>query len=383
VRNMRRLAAMAIGLLAVLGIAACGSSSSSSSSNSSGSSSSPAAASSSSGGSGISGATVIGAGSTFAAPLYGQEGSSFKSAKGVTVNYGSLGSGAGVAQFTAKTVDYGASDVFLTTSELAAASKNGKPMDIPVAFGAVAPAFNLPGIKSLKLDGPTLADIFLGKITKWNDPAIAKFNPGVKLPSESITVIHRSDSSGTTADFTQFLAAVSPQWKSQVGASKEVKWPTGTGGKGNEGVAAALKQTPGGLGYLELAYVVQNNYPTISMKNKSGNFITASLQSTSAAAAGKFAIPADLRVDTIDSPGAEAYPIASPTFALIYQDPCKAGVPGGATAAKATIDFLKFIDSSQGQGIAKQLFYGPLPSTLLTKAQAALGTVTCNGQPIS
>jgi phosphate transport system substrate-binding protein len=373
VRHMRSLVLIAGVGLAAMAVAACGSSSSSSAGN----------AASGSGGSSLSGATVIGTGSTFAAPLYQQEGSSFKSAKGVTVNYGSTGSGAGVAQFTAKTVDYGASDVFLKDSEIKAASANGKPLDIPVAFGAVVPAFNLSGIKSLKMDGPTLANIFLGKIKTWNDPAIAALNPGVKLPSTAITVVHRSDSSGTTAQFTQYLSKVSPQWKSQVGADKEVKWPTGTGGKGNEGVASAIKQTPGALGYLELAYVVQNNFPSMMMKNKSGSYITASLQSTSAAASGSFPIPADLRISTIDSPAPQAFPIASATFALIYQDPCKAGVPGGATGAKATVAFLKFIDSSQGQQIAQQVDYGPLPANLLAKAQAALSGVTCNGQPIS
>jgi phosphate transport system substrate-binding protein len=377
VRNMRSLAAVVFTGLGVLGIAACGSSSSSSSSSSGG-----GGASSSAGGSSVSGATVIGTGSTFAAPLYGQEGSSFKS-KGVTVNYGSTGSGAGVAQFTSKTVDFGGTDVFLKDSEIKAASANGKPLDIPVAFGAVVPSFNLPGVKSLKMDGSTLANIFLGKITKWNDPAIAALNPGVTLPSQSITVVHRSDSSGTTAQFTQYLSKVSPAWASQVGADKEVKWPTGTGGKGNEGVATAVKQTPGALGYLELAYVLQNNFPTMSMKNKAGNYITASLQSTSAAASGGFAIPPDLRISTIDSAAPQAFPIASATFALIYQDPCKAGVPGGATGAKATVAFLKFIDSSQGQQIAQQLAYAPLPSGLLAKTQAVLNSVTCNGQPIS
>jgi phosphate transport system substrate-binding protein len=377
VKVSRWIAALA-SVVAVVSLAACGSSSSTSSSGSGN-----AAATSSGGSSSSGGGSILGAGSTFAAPLYDQEGSSYKRAKGVTVNYQSVGSGAGVAQFTANTVDFGDSDVFLSDEEIKAAEAKGKPLDIPVAFGAVAPAFNLEGIKSLKMEGKTVADIFLGKIKTWNDPAIAALNPGVKLPNEPITIVHRSESSGTTAQFTEYLAAVSPQWKSQVGASKEVKWPTGTGGKGNEGVAAAIKQTPGAFGYLELAYVVQNSYPTVALKNSSGNYVTASLQSTSEAAAGNITIPADLRISTINSPNPQAFPIASATFALIYQDPCKAGVPGGESAAKATVDFLRYIDSAEGQKIAQEVDYGPLPSTLLSKTQAMLGSVTCNGQPIS
>lgn len=369
-RNKRKFAPVLLGAVALVVIVAYGASTSG------------AKTRLSSGHASISGATVIGTGSTFAAPLYDQEGSAFKTADGVTVNYGSTGSGAGVAQFTADTVDYGASDVFLTNSELKAASAKGKPMDIPVAFGAVAPSFNLPGIKSLKMTGPTLANIFLGKIKTWNSPAIKALNPGVKLPSAPITLVHRSDSSGTTAQFTEYLSAVSPAWAKKVGAGKEVKWPLGTGGKGNEGVAAAIKSTPDSLGYLELAYVVENHFPTMAMKNKSGKYVSASLASTSAAASGHFAIPPDLRISTINSPVAKAFPIASATFALIYQDPCKAGVPGGDTAAMATVDFLRFIDSSKGQKIAKEVDYGPLPADLLAKAQAALRTVTCNGSPI-
>jgi len=247
------------------------------------------------------GGTISGAGATFPQPVYDEWASRFKDDTGTTVNYNAIGSGGGVAQFTAGTVDFGATDSAMTDEEITAAKKKGAPVHVPTVFGAITVSYNVSGVeKGLKLDGPTTADIFLGKIKKWNDPAIAQLNSGVKLPDQDITVVHRSDESGTTKLFTTYLAAYSPEWKSGPGVDKTVKWPTGTGAKGNSGVAGAVKQTDGSVGYVEEAYALQNNFTTADMKNKSGKFIAPSLDSTSAAGEG-VKIPADLRFDTINS----------------------------------------------------------------------------------
>jgi phosphate transport system substrate-binding protein len=326
------------------------------------------------------GGTVTGAGSTFAAPLYDQLGSEFKDQSGTSINYQSVGSGAGVAQFIANTVDYGATDVALKDDEVKQAQAKGDPLNIPVAFGSVTVSYNLSGVnKGLKLDGATLADIYLGKIKKWNDSAIAGLNPGTKLPGTAITVVHRSDGSGTTGLFTEFLSDYSPQWKSQIGSDKEVKWPTGTGSKGNEGVAASVKQTQGAIGYVELAYALQNNFATASVKNKDGNFVQPTLASTSAAGE-KLTVPADLRFSAINSPGAQAYPIASATFVLAYKDMCKAGrSDSAAKSTKAWFDYLL----GTGQQTMTKIQYAQLPANLLSKAQEATKTMVCNGSAIS
>jgi phosphate transport system substrate-binding protein len=343
------------------GIAACGSSDNSSSTAASG------------GGGG--GGTINGAGSTFAAPIYQQWGNALKD-KGVTVNYQAVGSGAGVAQWQAATADFGASDPALTPDDRAAAKK-GEGVQIPMAFGAITIAYNGQP-KGLKLDGATAADIFLGKIKKWDDPAIAKLNPGVKLTGDSITVVHRSDESGTTKGFTGFLSDYSPEWKSQVGSDKTVKWPTGTGAKGNDGVAAAVKQQKGAVGYVEEAYALQNNFTTASVKNKSGKFVAPTLDTTTAAGKG-ITIPKDLGVDIINSPNPAAYPIASQTFVIVYKDLCKAGISQGT--AKAVKTFLDY-GLGGGQNVLGQLQYAKLPSALLTKAKAAAGTLQCNGSAL-
>jgi phosphate transport system substrate-binding protein len=364
----------AVALLSVLalGVGACGSSSDDNkgSSNSKGASSSAPQ-----------GGSITGAGSTFAAPLYDQLGSEYKDQNGTTINYQSVGSGAGVAQFIAKTVDYGATDVALKDDELAQAKKASTPLNVPIAFGAVTVAYNVPGIpKGLKLDGPTVADIYLGNIKKWNDPAIAKQNPGVKLPGTNITVVHRSDGSGTTGLFTQFLVDYSPQWKKDVGSDKTVKWPTGTGSKGNEGVAATVKQTPGAIGYVELAYALQNNFNTASVKNKAGTYITPTLDSTSAAGENLPNLPADLRFTAINSPNAKAYPIASATFYLVYEDMCKAGK--SKAEAQRTQGFLNYV-LGQGQSSMREIQYASLPTPLLPKAQAQASSMQCNGSPLT
>jgi phosphate transport system substrate-binding protein len=371
--RQRRIGTLASALGATLAIAACGGSSKSSTT---GSGSSSSSASSSGGGS----ATLNGAGSTLAAPIYQQWGSSLKS-QGLTVNYNPVGSGAGQAQLQAGTVDFAGSDPALKPSDKA--KFKGAVLQFPVAFGAITVSYNLSGVKSgLKLDGPTLAGIFLGKIKTWNDPAIKALNPGTSLPSSSITVVHRYDSSGTTDGFTKFLSAVSPEWKSAVGHGKDVKWPTGTGGKGNSGVAAAVKQTPGAVGYVEQAYALENGFTFASVKNSVGQFILPTITNTSAAASG-IKIPSDLGISTINSKGASAYPIVSQTFLEAYQDPCKAGV--GSSVASGLKRFLSFaIGAGQqtlGQG-ASQLPYAPLPADLVSKDNAQLATMTCNGAPI-
>jgi phosphate transport system substrate-binding protein len=344
------------------GAAACGSSSDSGSSGSGASKS----------------GTVNGAGSTFAAPVYQQFGANLKD-QGITLNYQAVGSGAGVAALAQGTAEFAGSDPALTPDDLKTLTK-GKPVQIPVFFGAITASYNLPGVKSgLKLDGPTLADIFQGKITTWNDPAIAQQNPGVKLPSAKITVVHRSDESGTTKGFTTFLSAYSKNWESQVGADKTVKWPTGTGAKGNDGVAAAIKQTSDSIGYVEQAYALANKFTYADIKNKSGNFVAPTLQSTSAAGDG-LKVPSDLGISTIDAPGAQAYPITSQTFIDTYQDPCKAGMKqGDAKAMGAFLDYLL----GDGQSQLEQLQYAKLPGALLSQAKQAAGSLTCNGSPIT
>src|SRR4051812_4675837 len=270
------LAAATAGVLA-LGVTACGSSNDNSSSSTS--------TGASSGSSSVS-ATLNGSGSTFAAPIYQQLGSELK-AQGLTINYQAVGSGQGISDLTNKSTVFAGSDPPMKDEEVAAAKKNGTPVHVPTAFGAITVSYNLSGVKSgLKLDGPTIANIFLGKIKKWNDPAIAQANPGVKLPSSTITVVHRSDESGTTKGFTGFLVSSSPEWAKSVGSDKTVKWPTGTGAKGNDGVAAAIKQTPGGIGYVEQAYALQNNFTYAYVKNSEGNYVNPTLQSVTAAGAG-------------------------------------------------------------------------------------------------
>jgi phosphate transport system substrate-binding protein len=365
-----------LALTATLAIAACGGTSKTSTTGSAGASGS-ASSSQSSGGSS---ATLNGAGSTLAAPIYQQWGSSLKS-QGLTVNYNPVGSGAGQAQLESGTVDFAGSDPALKTADKA--KFKGPVLQFPVAFGAITVSYNLSGVKSgLKLDGPTLADIFMGKVKAWNDPAIRALNPGMSLPSSAITVVHRSDSSGTTDGFTKFLSAVSPAWKSAVGHGKDVKWPTGTGGKGNSGVAAAVKQTPGAVGYVEQAYALENGFTFASIKNSAGQFILATIANTSAAAGG-IKVPADLGISTINSPSASAYPIVSQTFLEVYQDPCKAGA--SASVASGIKRFLSFAFGSGQQTLgpgSSQLPYAPLPADLVAKDQAQLATMTCNGAPI-
>jgi phosphate transport system substrate-binding protein len=370
-----KLSALAACAALALSATACGSDDSSDSSSNSSSSGSSSSQTSS-----FTGGTVTGAGSTFAAPLYDQLGAEFKDKNQTTINYQSVGSGAGVAQFIANTVDYGATDVALKDDEVTQAQAKSEPLNIPVAFGAVTVSYNVEGVeKGLKLDGPTVADIYLGKIKKWNDPAIASQNSGVKLPDADITVVHRSDGSGTTGLFTEFLSDYSDEWKSQVGSDKTVKWPTGTGSKGNEGVAGTVKQTQGSIGYVELAYALQNNFTTASVKNKAANYVEPTLESTSAAGEG-IDLPADLRFSAINSPGDQAYPIASATFVVAYKDMCKAGKSkDDAGRTQAWLNFLL----GDGQASMKEIQYASLPTEMDSKAKEQVAGMQCNGAALS
>ncbi|MGZ4192366.1 MAG: phosphate ABC transporter substrate-binding protein PstS [Solirubrobacteraceae bacterium] len=377
----RRLGGLAVSLAAALAIAACGSSNSSSSTASGGGST----GTSSSGGSSsaaVSPATLNGAGSTLAQPIYQQWGSNLKG-QGLTINYNGVGSGAGIADLQTATVDFAGSDPALKPEDTK--GMKGPALQFPVAFGAITVSYNLSGIKSgLKLDGPTLANIFSGKIKTWNDPAIKALNPGMSLPSTAITVVHRSDSSGTTNGFTSYLSDVSPSWKSSIGAGKDVKWPTGTGAAKNSGVAAAVKQTQGAVGYVEQAYAIENGFTYASVKNSSGKFIEPTIENTSAAANG-ITVPADLGISTINSPSADAYPIVSQTFLVVYKDPCKDG-KASTSVAKGLKSFLVYAFGAGQQTLGSggnKLPYAPLPSSLAAKDNAQLQTMTCNGSPIS
>jgi len=368
--TLRRISAFATVLAVAAGVAACGSSSTTTTSPSGGSSSSNVSA------------TLNGAGSTLAAPIYQQWAGTLKG-NGLTINYNPVGSGAGVTDLQTATVNFAGSDPALKSTDTA--KMKGSALQYPVAFGAITVSYNLSGVHSgLKLDGSTLADIFLGKIKTWNDPAIKALNPGISLPSTSITVVHRSDSSGTTDGFTKYLSAVSSTWKSQIGHGKDVKWPTGTGAAKNSGVAAVIKQTAGAVGYVEQAYALENNFTFASVKNSSGTYVLPTISNTSAAATG-ITVPPNLGISTINSPNPQAYPIVSQTFLVAYKDPCKDG-GANTTSAKGLKNFLTYAFGSGqhtlGSG-SNQLPYAPLPSSLVSKDQAQLATMVCNGSPIS
>ncbi len=309
---------------------------------------------------------LSGAGATFPYPLYSKMFDTYASATGVRVNYNSIGSGGGIKALTDKTVDFGASDAFLTDQEEAAM---GAPvLHIPTCIGAVVLSYNLNGTPALKLDGTVTANIFLGKVVKWNDPAISALNPGVSLPDLAITVVHRSDGSGTTSIFTSYLTAVSPSWKSTVGAGKSVSWPTGIGGKGNDGVAGMISQTRGSIGYIELIYAVQSKMPFASLKNASGTFVTPSLASSAAAAA--VSLPDDLRVVIVNSPGTDAYPISAFTWILVYKEQNYTGrTLAQAQALKKLLTWML----ADGQSINEGLSYARLPRRSDTEGNGSRG----------
>jgi phosphate transport system substrate-binding protein len=321
-----------------------------------------------------------GAGATFPAVIYSKWFDEYKNITGVQINYQAIGSGAGIKQVTEGTVDFGATDGPMSEDQLKEAqTKRGTEiLHIPTVMGGIVLSYNLPSVsKKLKLDGKTVANIFLGKITKWNDAAIKALNPGVSLPDKAILVAHRSDGSGTSFIFTNYLSKVSSEWKEKVGNNTSVNWPVGLGGKGNDGVAGLIKQTEGSIGYVELAYAVKNNLTYALLKNKSGNFIDANFTSVTEAAAGAVkSMPADLRAIITDSDGKNAYPISGFTWLLIYkniQDKDK---------ATAVVKFLHWA-MEKGEAYAKDLYYAPLPKEVVKLVEKKISTITYNGNKIS
>jgi phosphate transport system substrate-binding protein len=322
--------------------------------------------------------TLQGAGATFPAPLYGTWFEAF-SAKytNIQVDYQANGSGAGIKAITQQTVDFGASDAPMKDEEIAALPSGAQILHIPTALGAVVVIYNLPGVDSVQLDSANVAGIYLGTITKWNDPAIAANNPGVNLPATDILVVHRSDGSGTTNAFTTYLDTVSPDWHSKVGKGKEVKWPTGIGAQGNDGVAGGVKQTPGAIGYVELSYATTAKLASAKLKNADGQYVPGSTAGvTAAAAAAVAAFPADFRqAPIINGAGAQTYPIASYTFLLVYKD------QKDASKGQALVAFIQWA-LTEGQGTEESLGYAPLPAEIQAKALAELHSITSGGSPI-
>lgn len=312
------------------------------------------------------GSALTGAGSTFDQPLftkaffeYNQQNS------GVTVNYASIGSGGGIAQFQANTVNFGASDVPMTPADIAKAT-GGQVLQVPVALGGEAISYNLPGVKTgLKMTPSVLAGIFLGTIKTWNDPALKKLNPGVKLPSNAITTAHRADGSGTTYIFTDYLSTVSPAWASGPGTGKSVNWPNGVGGQGNEGVAGIVKNTPYSVGYVELAYALQNSFTYAAIQNSAGQFLLPSLKTVAADAAQRPNITA-VSFSIVNQAGASSYPISGYSWALVYQ------LQKNTTEGTAVVKVLDWLTHAPGQAVAKTLAYVPLPANIQALARSTL-----------
>jgi phosphate transport system substrate-binding protein len=321
----------------------------------------------------VSGQTTLnGAGATFPYPIYSKWFSEYhKNHSEVQINYQSIGSGGGIRQVTEGTVEFGASDMPMTDDQLKEAQTKlkTKVLNLPTVLGAVVPVYNVPGVSGeMKFTPDVLAGIFLGRITNWDDKAISSVNPDVKFPNQEIIVVHRSDGSGTTFIWTDYLSKVSADWKAQVGSGTSVKWPKGLGGKGNEGVAGSVRQLPGSLGYVELIYAVQNKIPYGSVKNGAGVFVKASLEGVTAAAASAPKMPADFRVSITNAPGKDAYPISSFTWLLIpsqSKDPAK---------GKILADFLNWM-ITDGQGMTSALSYAPLPENVAAKVKETIKQV--------
>jgi phosphate transport system substrate-binding protein len=312
-------------------------------------------------------AGLNGAGATFPYPIYSKWFYEYNKSNGVQINYQSIGSGGGIQQVTNGTVDFGASDAPMTDDQMSKIS--GGILHFPTVAGAVAVVFNVPGVSKLKLTPAVLTDIFMGKITKWNDAAIAELNSSATLPDQDITVAHRSDGSGTTNIFTNYLTKVSSKWATAAGFGTSVKWPVGVGGKGNEGVAGLLSQIPGTIGYVELAYAIKNNLTYAEIKNKSGNYVSPSVESTTAAAAGAMRrMPDDFRMMITNAGGEKAYPICGFTWLLIpktIKDPA---------VGKSLTDFLNWYLTT-GEDMAADLYYAPLPASLIAKVKEQIADV--------
>ncbi|MSR01298.1 MAG: phosphate ABC transporter substrate-binding protein PstS [Gemmatimonadetes bacterium] len=323
-------------------------------------------------------ANLNGAGATFPNPIYTKWFDAYAKKTGIKINYQSIGSGGGIRQFTQGTVDFGASDSPMTDEQIA--SVKGNAAHIPTVLGAVVLTYNLPavGATKLKLDAPTIADIFLGKITKWNDPRIAALNPGAKLPATDLLVVHRSDGSGTTFVFVDYLSKVWPEWRTKVGAANAVNWPTGLGGKGNEGVTQQVKQLEGTIGYVELVYALANKLQYASVKNQAGKMVDPTLETvTAAAASAKLPKTTDFRVSITDAPGDKAYPIASFTWLLVQAD------NADAVKGKQIRDFLNWMVSGDAQKMATDLGYAPLPGDVAGLVEARVKTLMATGKAIS
>lgn len=328
--------------------------------------------------SGASAQKLTGAGATFPNPIYSKWFDAYNKKTGIQINYQSVGSGAGIRQFTEGTVDFGATDGPMNESQIQAVSAN--VVHLPTVLGAVVVTCNLPqlGDTKLQIDGSVLVDIFMGRITKWNDKRLAALNPGVNLPNADIIVVHRSDGSGTTYIFTDYLTKFSREWKDKVGYATSVNWPVGLGGKGNEGVTQQVKQVEGAIGYVELIYAVSNNLPYAKVKNAAGTFVEPSLESvTAAAASAKLGKDTDFRVSITNPPGKDAYPIASFTWLLVQKD------NKDAAKAKVIRDFLNWMITDDAQNMAKELEYAPLPSEVRTLIADRIKTLKASGKVIA
>jgi phosphate transport system substrate-binding protein len=319
---------------------------------------------------------LTGAGATFPYPFYSKAFDAYDKEFGVKVNYQAIGSGGGIKQLENRTVDFGGTDAFMTDEELKAA--NAPVVHIPTCVGAVAVVYSLPGAPRLRISPGVLADIFLGRITAWNDERLKADNPGVTLPDMAVVAVHRSDGSGTTFIFSDYLSKVSEAWKSSVGAAKSLSWPGGLGAKGNPGVAGLVGQIPGSVGYVELVYALQNGMPVASIENKSGDFIQPSIKSVSLAAGVE--LPADTRVSITDTGAAEGYPISGFTWIILYREQDYDGRSGGG--AEELVRLLWWM-IHEGQEFAEPLDYAPLPAEAVRKAEAALMTVTYDGRSIA
>jgi phosphate transport system substrate-binding protein len=322
--------------------------------------------------------SLTGAGATFPNPIYTKWFDAYNKKTGIQINYQSIGSGGGIRQFTEGTVDFGATDGPMNESQIQAV--NGNVLHVPTVLGAVVVTYNLPslGATQLKFDGNLLVDIFMGRVTKWDDGKIAALNPGVKLPDQDLIVVHRSDGSGTTYVFTDYLNKFSREWKDKVGYATSVNWPVGLGGKGNEGVTQQVKQTEGALGYVELIYAISNKLPYAQIKNPAGAFVNPSLESVTAAAAGaKLAKDTDFRVSVTHAPGQQAYPIASFTWLLIRKD------NKDAAKAKLIRDFLTWMVTPEAQKMAAELHYAPLPQPVVALVEARIPTLKAGGKAIA
>lgn len=318
---------------------------------------------------------LIGAGATFPYPLYSKMFDIYSKSYGARVNYQSIGSGGGIRQLLSKTVDFGATDAFMTDDEIK--TGGGEIVHIPTCLGAVVITYNLPNSPELKITPEVLAGIFLGAIKKWDDSRIKNTNPAISLPSQNIIVVHRSDGSGTTSIFTDYLSKVSAEWKKKAGSGKSIKWPAGLGAKGNEGVAGQVRQMPGSIGYVELAYTIQNKMPQAAIQNATGNFIKPSLESISLA--GGADIPGDTRVMLTNSEAPEGYPISSFTWIIVYKEQ---NYNNRSKSKAETLLNLLWWMSHEGQKYAAPLDYAPLPKNVVESAEQILQSVTYNGQRI-